>query len=427
MYSVYFNDVLQNENDVINIYDSISFSIDREDKLNSSERIFRDKCNSDFSFCGCAYDYLYNLFVNDKCEDVILTVYNDAGLLLYKGTIQPTISEFNLGLRVCKTKVRDMSFSSKLHDNMDLEVILSNRNTISCKPIEVNKTILGEVVLGGDEEIISFDILDVIKYIVSYISDNSINVVSDYLSLNGFVITTGYNLYGIADGVMASIYPNVSLKKVFDNLYKFLNLYFSIDSYMDGEQYLRIEPYEYFFNDEVIYSIDELPLNTTHFVDIDRIFSNIKVGNNNNIEKEVFVNGITINPKRYRGFMEFTSTTCRSCGANISNTLDLSGDFIVDHNVITNILSLPSPIQLKYEGPHIAFITADIDNIYTDIKKFNSILPIQINEINGIKVMRMENNGNTINKRTWFIFLKKSIKSCFKLFFDFSAIIGITT
>ena len=60
------------------------------------------------------------------------------------------------------------------------------------------------------------------------------------------------------------------------------------------------------FNDEVIYSIDELPLNTTHFVDIDRIFSNIKVGNNNNIEKEVFVNGITINPKRYRGFMEFT-------------------------------------------------------------------------------------------------------------------------
>ena len=338
MYSVYFNDVLQNENDVINIYDSISFSIDREDKLNSSERIFRDKCNSDFSFCGCAYDYLYNLFVNDKCEDVILTVYNDAGLLLYKGTIQPTISEFNLGLRVCKTKVRDMSFSSKLHDNMDLEVILSNRNTISCKPIEVNKTILEEAMLGGDEEIISFDILDVIKYIVSYISDNSINVVSDYLSLNGFVITTGYNLYGIADGVMASIYPNVSLKKVFDNLYKFLNLYFSIDSYMDGEQYLRIEPYEYFFNDEVIYSIDELPLNTTHFVDIDRIFSNIKVGNNNNIEKEVFVNGITINPKRYRGFMEFTSTTCRSCGANISNTLDLSGDFIVDHNVITNIL-----------------------------------------------------------------------------------------
>ena len=36
---VYFNDVLQNENDVINIYDSISFQIDREDKLNSSERI----------------------------------------------------------------------------------------------------------------------------------------------------------------------------------------------------------------------------------------------------------------------------------------------------------------------------------------------------------------------------------------------------
>ena len=113
---------------------------------------------------------------------------------------------------------------------MDLEVILSNKgNTISYKPIEVGRTVLGAM-LGGGEEIISFDILDVIKYIVSYISDNSINVVSDYLSLNGFVITTGYNLYGIADGVMANIYPNVSLKKVFDNLYKFLNLYFSIDN-----------------------------------------------------------------------------------------------------------------------------------------------------------------------------------------------------
>ena len=67
--------------------------------------------------------------------------------------------------------------------------------------------------------VVSFDVLDVFKKLVLYHTDNTIDVVSTYLTTNKYAITTGFNLHNHSS-VTDDVYPKISIEDLFKELRK---------------------------------------------------------------------------------------------------------------------------------------------------------------------------------------------------------------
>ena len=58
MYSVYFDDILQRPEDIININDVMETSIVRQDGFDTQQQIIREKSDATLEFTGQAYSYV---------------------------------------------------------------------------------------------------------------------------------------------------------------------------------------------------------------------------------------------------------------------------------------------------------------------------------------------------------------------------------
>jgi len=336
MYKIYLDNVEMF--DLPKGLENFAVQIVREDGFNSSEQILREKTETDFLFYGDCYIYLSELFKNGACSIVdvrIEDVCDNVTYELFIGKLHVSDIECDVKRKMIKSNIRDNSFTGMIKDFTKIDVPLFYTKTKNCLPLNS----IGKLVVIGLERRLSFDVLDVLNYQIKYFTDNKSYVVSDYLTTNKYIITTGHNIHN-ANGSLSDKYPNLSFNKLFLELRKKFRLYIVVE-YNLGVPYLRIEPESYSFSDTELLSINKIPNGTTELIDINRIFNAIEVGSNDT-ELDTGDNFYDINQPIYN-WNKTTFTACGECSvSNYSeqSKLDLVSDFIIDSDIIYELTNL---------------------------------------------------------------------------------------
>jgi len=340
MFKLYLDDILQDGEDVLNINSAFETSIIREDGFSSSEQILREKTDMNLSLCGSSYKYLMDKISTNTCEDTtVLLEDSDCGLrkdwIIKANSVESTPHNKTL-----KTSVKDNSFSAYIRDFIDNEVNLFSTNTKNCEPLS---TVDKDFTMFTDANnqtttsiITAFDALDVIKYIVSFFTDNKINVVSQYLTDNRYAITTGYNMHNHGISI-DDIYPKVSLTDIFNELRKKLRIYMSVEKDSIGNYYLLIEDEDYFFKNDVLLTIDKIPNRIVQTKDLERSFARIEIGSKDTqLQPE---HAPDYPQETVIAWNKETFNFCGTCSAEKQNPLDLVSDYIIDSNMIYEALN----------------------------------------------------------------------------------------
>ena len=336
MYKIYLDNVEMF--DLPKGLENFAVQIVREDGFNSSEQILREKTETDFLFYGDCYIYLSELFKNGACSIVdvrIEDVCDNVTYELFIGKLHISDIECDVKRKMIKSNIRDNSFTGMIKDFTKTDVPLFYTKTKNCFNLES----IDKLVVIGLERRLSFDVLDVLNYQIKYFTDNKSYVVSDYLTANKYIITTGYNIHN-SNGSLGNKYPNLSFNKLFLELRKKFRLYIIVE-YALGVPYLRIEPESYSFSSTNILDISDIQDSTTEEIDKTRLYNSIKVGSNDT-ELDTGDDFYNINTP----LLNWDKTTYTACGecsvSNYSeqNELDLVSDFIIDSDIIYELTNL---------------------------------------------------------------------------------------
>ena len=182
-----------------------------------------------------------------------------------------------------------------------------------------------------------YDWYDCFVHAVGYITDNAVSVVSSwYPSLpqdERYLLVTGYALR--TEATPAASAPLVyEFKLLFTELAKKYNLWIGVERDTSGNPVLRLEPESYFYSDTgTLLQTDIQDL--VRATDLDRLWAKVKVGS------EVFIKEqATAFPLPFLVLRGFTSEEFHFSGTcNTNQSLDLVNKWVIDTNVIDDILS----------------------------------------------------------------------------------------
>lgn len=336
---VYFDDILQDNRDISNLLDNFKLAIKRETSFSSGDNILRESSDLAFDVNGCAYDYLCSKFKESPCDDVRvyfeLNVHGE--ILSFNGLIRLIAITWQPVHRTANIKaIKDNSFSGYIRNFISTEVDLSNVKTQGCLDIKIDYLLLNTPTTPNIYRVANvkiYDVLSVFRYLVSYFTDNKITVVSDYLTNNNslYAITTGYNMHN-NNYNNAKAFPKVSISKLFNELRKKLVLYMAIEYDVNGSPYLRIEDESYFYTNDLLFTIDSIPLDAMQSMDKEKLYNEIKVGST-----KVKLLGTaldTMPQKKLVGWNEEVKTSCGGCSGEKDTILDLVSSFVIDGNII---------------------------------------------------------------------------------------------
>lgn len=310
----------------------------REDGVGNSEQILRDSSEFDLEFWGDGFNYICEKRKQNICDEIeftLTTLCENKTEKLFTGLIKQ--SKASILLRKCIAKVsniKDNSFSGYIRDYLKVEVPLYYLKTKNCFDVSIESILINTPTTPNTytiTDIKAYDCLDVFKFLIAFFTDNKVTVMSDYLTDNKYAITTGYNMHNNS-GSLKNTYPTISFEKLFRELRKKLTLYMSIE-YAGVQPYIRIEPEQYFYKDELLFEIDELPLDAVENIDENRIFSVIDVGSSNtNIQESTTA---IVPQERLQAWNKESYVGCGGCsGEKDTNKLDLVSDLIIDANMI---------------------------------------------------------------------------------------------
>ena len=342
MYNVYFDNILQDAKDIININDSFETSIVREDGFSGTEQIIREKSETLLQFTGQAYKYVNSIMKENPCAEIQFKIEDSECGYIYNGIIPVTSVELSPSKYIGKTTIKDNSFSAYIREYFGVKVDLFNRKTIGCLPLDaINKQFELYKTHNNTTDIVAitaYDALDIFKFLVGYFTDNTINVVSNYLTNNRYAITTGYNMHNYAAS-SGEVYPVLSIQELFSELRKKLNLYMGIEYDEFNNPYLRIEQQSYFFLDSLeLFSIDELPKDIKQDYDIKRDFNEILIGSETT--KEVGDSTDIHYPQdRYTSWNKESYSGCGTCTGEKDSVLELVSIYVIDSNIIYEVLN----------------------------------------------------------------------------------------
>lgn len=348
MYRVYLDGTLLDEKDVIGLAEGAEFTISREFGIGNSEQILRDKAEFQLKFSGQAYSMICTKRKENYCTDFAIRIdYFCAPIweTIFTGIIQQKNIELSVFKCVANvTAIRDNSFSGLVRDYLNTDIGLYNTKTINCEDLELisqTYTMFDDPAdLTSTKTITAFDVLDVLQYYLNYITNNQIEIRSNYLTgaelgAVRFAITTGYNMHNTT-GTLEQTTPMLSFQKVFDELRKKLKVYMGIE--YDGDTpYLRIEKESYFFDaTEEILNISEPPAEVVEKLDTSLLYNQINVGSSTT---ELQNDAVPDYPQeKLIAWNEENYTNCGGCGGEKDSTLDLVSDFIIDSNLIYEAL-----------------------------------------------------------------------------------------
>ena len=338
----------------------VSATIIREDGFANSEQILREKTDSQLTAYLCGYDFLAQKRKEDYCRDLPLRIELN-NKELFRGTIRQNDLKVQVTKGIIKVdNIKDESFSNMIAQFKDFEVPLNSTMTRSGEPINAIP-ILRPLMLIVLRSYLVLNVLDVIRYLVDFITDNEVEVSSRYLSNANIFISTGYAMRH-AKGTAEQMFPTLSLSQVLEEVRKATSLY-GVMTEVAGKPTLILEKEEDTFGSDVLINIDTLPLGLDESFDDNQIFNSIQLGGNRKIEQS---------SERLENFNNIEVFSC-GCNGFKDNVLNLRFNFIVDNDTIIRQLDSANYNDDEVWNDDIFMFELDGLGIYNNNQRFKNI------------------------------------------------------
>jgi len=338
----------------------VSATIIREDGFANSEQILREKTDSQLTAYLCGYDFLAQKRKEDYCRDLPLRIELN-NKELFRGTIRQNDLKVQVTKGIIKVdNIKDESFSNMIAQFKDFEVPLNSTMTRSGEPINAIP-ILRPLMLIVLRSYLVLNVLDVIRYLVDFITDNEVEVISRYLSNANIFISTGYAMRH-AKGTAEQMFPTLSLSQVLEEVRKATSLY-GVMTEVAGKPTLILEKEEDTFGSDVLINIDTLPLGLDESFDDNQIFNSIQLGGNRKIEQS---------SERLENFNNIEVFSC-GCNGFKDNVLNLRFNFIVDNDTIIRQLDSANYNDDEVWNDDIFMFELDWLGIYNNNQRFKNI------------------------------------------------------
>lgn len=290
-------------------------------------------------FIGDGYDILDAQYKENYNSQLTLRVTestDSAILVVFEAFIKVSNITFDLVRKIAICEIDDTTYQAYIFSNYSVEVGCGteiSKNGVSITKIESLDLTVFNPVTGVNEADTrrAFDVKDAMSMLVAYVSDNSLTFESDwYDSLptsERIAIVTGFELRNHSGRTA----PIVSLEDLFNELWKKFNLYLIIENPLIAP-IVRLEDESYLYTNEsteVLYCE-----NLTRSLDFDRLYSTIKIGSSKFIKERS-----TVFLFPYLRLFSFVEETYNLEGViNVDNTLDLTSQYIIDTNVIQDVI-----------------------------------------------------------------------------------------
>jgi len=305
----------------------------------------------DLTFHSYGYKLILNeLNNNHYCTpiDVLIEIEcnDDLGAYetFFEGYIFLTDCSFDLEQCTVICNIVDQSYVGLIESNRHIEATVNvarSKNDMvmtAASPINITFFTPCSGLNGSSRK--NYLVYDCFKMLVEFMTDGAITFDSTLFGaggdLEGITITTGE---AIRNAGSVDFPPRFSFKTLFDEMWKKYNISFYIDN-TTTIPVLYVERFEDLYESSTVTTLDRVRKIEVS-LDADSIFSGVILGSTKNQRDE---DGCLAGPPagyahpdgRFFGHKEETYHTLGQC--RVDNILDLSSDWIIDSNVIEDIL-----------------------------------------------------------------------------------------
>lgn len=312
-------------------------------KRNYKARMIGNEYPIDVTFTGGAYAELSSLYDSDPCGIVSYVVKQECGDGIYIDAVKCSIVladiEFNLDRCTAQVKATDDGIGARIANNAKVIVYPKAEQTKTNEPLTPAASF--ELLVfdppGNSYSAfprVAYDWKEAMRHCVSYITDLNVTIASDW-----YDALPDTERWCVIDGEELRTHDDVNsqAKYTFDSLFNELgkkyNLWAGVERDADGAPIIRIEPEGYFYGDWSGITFDSTR-DLIRKVDQDRLFASVKVGSKT-YEKDTQGN-FALPFLILRGFTEETFNL--KCQCNTDAELDLLNDWIIDSNIIEDVL-----------------------------------------------------------------------------------------
>lgn len=342
LYRFTVDDTITSEEGNIRGWDKVFTSLKRDSSELKGLLLTQD---AQFEFIGDLYIYVYNkLFTAGVCNEIDFLVEesHDNGTN-YLEIIRSKIFSRDIELDIIKgvakiKKLTDDSFFARIDNNKNIGTVPDagrSKNDVSITKAPQYAVTLYDPVDGTQAGTTTpmFFVNDVMKYLVSFMSDGEVKFRSDLLNNDlKLMITNGF---AIRTETLSSPNFSVSFFRLLKNLRGSRDIGFGIEYDTNKKPILRVEKASYFSQNNVADTFND-PLTIKASIDSSSLYSRVKFGSNPTISQNEDPDVSFLEEIKYNGFKEEEFHILGQC--NIDSTLDLVKDIGVSSNLIQHII-----------------------------------------------------------------------------------------
>lgn len=301
------------------------------------------------TFFGDGYEYLYSRR-NDTCQviDVQITSECNGEYIVLKGGIFITDCTFNETKCSVEVTIQDDGYSTRIQNNKAIDVSLASTTTKNGEaitaPTETTLQLFNPTVGTYTEGLVrTYRVYEAFKFIVSWISDNSVSFESDYFDTgDGSIdhICSGLDLRNHDTPVNRAEAPTISFEDLYEVMRKMKNLAIGFQRDSSNNPVLRIEPLSYFRNNTNGIQITN-PNRTELSYIKELLYAKVRIGSTIILPNECNdgnSNCAASNNISYYGFQEEEYYITGECNENVDLDLTMPQGFIVDTNTIEDVI-----------------------------------------------------------------------------------------
>lgn len=313
-------------------------------------------------------------------------------IYIYKGTLFFKDVEFTEGVDgySAKCHITDNSFFAKIANNKNIKAkvyVGKSKSGLSISPADYWRTTFFDPTngtyyshltgTGYERNDTSFRVYDVLRFLVDYMSDGTVEFRSDLFSTGigqGDMITCGKVLRfvtgaigsGLTQELFNEAFPDLSFEEVFVELDKEYNLGF-VSGYDGAKPYIRIEEYDYLYpNTQLQYlpNVEKIKRKTAS----DYLYAKMVTGSEGTTDETFLSFPETI---RFLGFNAEEYVIVNNC--NNDRELNIKNEWIVSSNTIEDlVVNGGTTAPLTYDNTIVLIrTTLDVGNIWGDADQSN--------------------------------------------------------
>lgn len=324
-------------------WDSLAFSITRDNE--SSGLLVQS--DSDVTFGGDSYTYLYEKSLADGyCSQVTYAIYEDCTnngdyILTDTGIIFISDCEFELDKCVCKTKLQDDGYYSKINNNKSIEAsVVVGKSKLGNDITPVTRFAVDFFLPASGAYGITcycYTVYDAIRYYIDFMSDSTIDFESSILDVGGefegMCFTSGAELFYQDNAEINFTNIRRPFSEILQTVTRLFNLGWWIETNSSNRKVFRLESKDYFYSSNIAVNLSNVKGITKSYAK-EKLYATCTLGSSDVNDSTDYSFPETI---AFNGFNNEQYQMLSSC--NIDTNLDLTSNVILSSNIIEACLT----------------------------------------------------------------------------------------